>query len=137
MKTTILAALLVLAGCGHHHHATTAAPPPPPTPFADIAGTYLATCTFGTGNPYDPAPIGQDFTVTITAAGKVTVGTATYTLTRLADGSFQTKPRSVPGLLWEVGTAPADLSSFHLNSSNAGGVHYGMEDFAVVKLAGG
>lgn len=135
---------LILAGCGGHHHHASPPPPPAPAPFADIAGTYAAVVTFKTGQPYDGhMTVGDTYTVTVTPAGKVTAvedatgGVATYTLTRLADGTFLTLKRSVVGSLWEYGTAPADLSAFHLNSYNVGGTHYGMADLTLVKASGG
>lgn len=139
---------LLLTSCGsHHHHAAPVVPPATSTAFADIAGTYLATLTFATGQPYD-APsvvIGASYTVTVTPAGVVTaikhgqtVGTV-YQLTRKADGSFQTIGRPLAGGLTEIGTTPADLATFHLRSLRlwAGftdqGQLYGSEDFALIK----
>ncbi len=124
IRHTILVALLAIAGCGGHHHTAAPPAPPPPTPFADIAGTYQATVTDQQGvYVSNTDPVGTAYDATIAASGTVTVGAATYTLTRLPDGSFKTKGRSIAGGLTEFGTAPADLR--------------GTEDFLVVKLGGG
>lgn len=144
----LLIALLFLAGCGSHggHHAK---PPttPPSTAFADIAGNYLATVTFSTGNYTDP--VNETYTVTILADGQATAvnrlqtATITYRLQRKADGTFATDPRSIPAGLTEFGTLPADMATLRLTALKvwAGftdqGTLYGTEDLILVRQVGG
>ncbi len=136
MKTTILAALLILAGCGggSHHHA--------PRTFPDIAGHYTATVTAHDLIYGGTTTIGQTYDVTIAVDGTVTAGSTVYHLTRLANGTFQTLGRpyqiTVGGVvLTEYGTAPADLATFRLRSYYPNGALGGTLDTIVVKLAGG
>ncbi len=150
IRLAILA--LILAGCGSHGGGSHPAPvvTPPPPAFADVAGPYLATRTFGTGMPYDATPNGTRFDATIVADGTVTVHdhishavVATYQLIRMGDGSFTTAARPIIAGLTEFGTAPADLSTFHLRSLKlwAGftdqGTLYGTEDLSLVPVGTG
>ncbi len=123
IRLAILA--LILAGCGGSGGGQghpQVSPKPPPQPFADIAGQLRATVTFSTGMPYGATNPGTLFYVTIAPTGAVTVTyqtlelVATYQLVRLVDGSFATVPRSIINGETEFGTAPADLSSFHLKA---------------------
>ncbi len=108
MKYFLPITAILLMGCGHHAHTEPATPPP--TPFADVAGNYLATVTATSGSYNALYSVGDSQTATVTAQGNVTAGSAAYVLGRHPDGSFQLV-RTINASTAEIGFAPADLSS--------------------------
>jgi hypothetical protein len=146
--TRLCIALLFLAGCGSGGHGSNpTATPPPAAAFADVAGTYAATTTFATGQPYDVTPVGTDYTVTIAADGTVTVSNgvsaSVFHLHRMSDGTFTTDGRSIAGGLTEFGSAPASLTACTLRALKlwAGftdqGTLYGSENLILVRQVSG
>ncbi len=134
MKYFLPITAVLLIGCGHHSSGPTTSAPPP-TPFADVAGNYLATVTATSGSYNALYTVGDSQTATITAQGNVAAGTSIYVLSRHPDGSFQIY-RKINATTAEIGFAPPDLSQVVIEYHDYVTIT-GTITWALVKTGGG